>query len=98
MFQEYSSLELLLEGILPAKFLLKTAASMEVRLSLRSRESEASNLRASTRSVRLICHGTDTLGSRRTMATLVKGFGVTLRNLWRKPITENYPHEPVHFH
>src|SRR6266852_213081 len=32
-----------------------------------------------------------------TMATLVKGFIVTLRNLWRKPITENYPHEPVHF-
>jgi len=32
-----------------------------------------------------------------TMATLIKGFGVTLRNLWRKPITENYPHEPVHF-
>lgn len=32
-----------------------------------------------------------------TMATLVKGFGVTLHNLWRKPITENYPHELVHF-
>src|SRR5260370_34736450 len=32
-----------------------------------------------------------------TMATLVKGFGVPLRNLWRKPVTENYPHEPVHF-
>src|SRR5712691_3122221 len=65
MFQEYSSLELLLEGILPAKFLLKTAAFMDVRLSLRSRESEASNLRASTRSVKLICHGTDVHGSRR---------------------------------
>jgi NADH-quinone oxidoreductase subunit I len=32
-----------------------------------------------------------------TFATLVKGFGVTLRNLFRKPVTENYPEEPVHF-
>src|SRR5580692_12490319 len=32
-----------------------------------------------------------------TFATLVKGFGVTFRNLWRKPTTENYPEEPVHF-
>src|SRR3989454_11185179 len=31
------------------------------------------------------------------MATLVKGFGVTLRNLWRTPITKNYPHDPVLF-
>ena len=32
-----------------------------------------------------------------TFTTLVKGFGVTLRNLFRKPVTENYPEEPVHF-
>jgi len=32
-----------------------------------------------------------------TASTLAKGFSVTLRNLWRKPTTENYPHEPVHF-
>jgi NADH-quinone oxidoreductase subunit I len=32
-----------------------------------------------------------------TATALVKGFSVTLRNLWRKPITENYPHEGVHF-
>jgi len=32
-----------------------------------------------------------------TVVALVKGFGVTFRNLWRKPITENYPDEPVHF-
>ena len=32
-----------------------------------------------------------------TLATLVQGFGVTFRNLWRRPVTENYPYEPVHF-
>jgi len=32
-----------------------------------------------------------------TLAALAKGFSVTFRNLWRKPTTENYPHEPVHF-
>ena len=32
-----------------------------------------------------------------TLATLVKGFSVTFKNLWRKPVTENYPYEPVHF-
>jgi NADH-quinone oxidoreductase subunit I len=32
-----------------------------------------------------------------TLVTLGKGFGVTFRNLWRRPVTENYPHEPVHF-
>ena len=32
-----------------------------------------------------------------TCLTLVKGFSVTFRNMLRKPTTENYPHEPVHF-
>ena len=32
-----------------------------------------------------------------TFFTLAKGFSVTLRNLFRKPTTENYPVEPVHF-
>jgi NADH-quinone oxidoreductase subunit I len=32
-----------------------------------------------------------------TMVALAKGFGVTLRSLWRKPVTEDYPDEPVHF-
>src|SRR5437879_6545521 len=32
-----------------------------------------------------------------TITALVKGFGVTFRNLWRKTTTENYPDEPVHF-
>ena len=32
-----------------------------------------------------------------TFLTLAKGFSVTFRNMWRKPITENYPDEPVHF-
>src|SRR5487761_528392 len=32
-----------------------------------------------------------------TFFTLVKGFSVTFRNMLRKPITENYPEEPVHF-
>jgi len=32
-----------------------------------------------------------------TLVALVKGFGVTFRNLWRKPVTEYYPDEPVHF-
>jgi NADH-quinone oxidoreductase subunit I len=30
-----------------------------------------------------------------TIFTLAKGFRVTWRNLWRKPITENYPIEPA---
>jgi NADH-quinone oxidoreductase subunit I len=30
-------------------------------------------------------------------AALARGLGVTFRTLWRKPITENYPDEPVHF-
>src|SRR5215467_11667025 len=32
-----------------------------------------------------------------TLVTLVKGFSVTFRNMLRKPVTENYPEEPVHF-
>ena len=32
-----------------------------------------------------------------TFLTLAKGFSVTFRNIWRKPTTENYPDEPVHF-
>jgi len=32
-----------------------------------------------------------------TFAALTKGLGVTFRNLWRTPITESYPDEPVHF-
>jgi NADH-quinone oxidoreductase subunit I len=32
-----------------------------------------------------------------TFVTLVKGFSVTFKNLFRKPVTENYPDEPVHF-
>src|SRR6266566_3561075 len=32
-----------------------------------------------------------------TFEALVKGFGVTFRNIFRKTVTENYPHEPVHF-
>src|SRR6202050_5447039 len=32
-----------------------------------------------------------------TFVTLVKGFSVTFRNLFRKTVTENYPEEPVHF-
>ena len=32
-----------------------------------------------------------------TFLTLVKGFRVTFRNMLRKPVTENYPEEPVHF-
>src|SRR6266849_8725090 len=32
-----------------------------------------------------------------TIFTLAKGFSVTLRNMFRKPTTENYPDEPVHF-
>ena len=32
-----------------------------------------------------------------TFVALVKGFGVTFRNLWRKTVTENYPDEPVQF-
>jgi NADH-quinone oxidoreductase subunit I len=33
----------------------------------------------------------------RTFAALAKGCGVTFRNMLRKPVTENYPEEPVHF-
>ncbi len=32
-----------------------------------------------------------------TFLTLAKGFSVTFRNMLRKPTTENYPEEPVHF-
>lgn len=32
-----------------------------------------------------------------TFTTLVKGFSVTFRNMFQKTVTENYPHEPVHF-
>jgi NADH-quinone oxidoreductase subunit I len=32
-----------------------------------------------------------------TLSTLAEGLRVTFRNMWRKPITENYPDEPVHF-
>jgi len=32
-----------------------------------------------------------------TFATLVKGFSVTWRTMFRKTTTENYPVEPVHF-
>ncbi len=32
-----------------------------------------------------------------TLVTLAKGFSVTFRNMLRKPVTENYPEEPVHF-
>src|SRR5205809_453191 len=32
-----------------------------------------------------------------TFGALVKGFGVTFRNMFRKTVTENYPYEPVNF-
>src|SRR5579885_3589792 len=32
-----------------------------------------------------------------TFSTMFKGFSVTFRNMLRKTVTENYPHEPVHF-
>jgi len=32
-----------------------------------------------------------------TFSTLVQGFSVTFRNMFRKTVTENYPFEPVHF-
>ena len=32
-----------------------------------------------------------------TFTTMVKGFSVTFKNIFRKTVTENYPHEPVHF-
>src|SRR6202140_3391196 len=32
-----------------------------------------------------------------TFSTLVKGFSVTFRNMFRKTVTENYPYEAVHF-
>ncbi len=31
------------------------------------------------------------------LGALLKGFAVTFRNLWRKPITEHYPDAPVNF-
>src|SRR5260221_5802642 len=31
------------------------------------------------------------------MVARVKGFAVTWKNMFRKMVTENYPHEPVHF-
>ena len=32
-----------------------------------------------------------------TFSSMFKGFSVTFRNMFRKTVTENYPHEPVHF-
>src|SRR5262245_16014522 len=32
-----------------------------------------------------------------TFAALAKGFSVTFKNMFRKTVTENYPHGPVHF-
>src|SRR5260370_8174700 len=32
-----------------------------------------------------------------TFSTLAQGFSVTFRNMFRKTVTENYPHEAVHF-
>jgi NADH-quinone oxidoreductase subunit I len=32
-----------------------------------------------------------------SLTTLAEGLRVTFRSMWRKPITENYPDEPVHF-
>jgi NADH-quinone oxidoreductase subunit I len=32
-----------------------------------------------------------------TFVALAKGFRVTFANMLRKPVTENYPEEPVHF-
>jgi NADH-quinone oxidoreductase subunit I len=32
-----------------------------------------------------------------TTVALVRGFAVTWKNMFRKTVTENYPHEPVHF-
>jgi NADH-quinone oxidoreductase subunit I len=32
-----------------------------------------------------------------TFITVVRGFSVTFRNMWRKSTTENYPDERVHF-
>ena len=32
-----------------------------------------------------------------TTVALVKGFSVTFRNMFRKTVTENYPHQPVNF-
>src|ERR1700758_3279375 len=32
-----------------------------------------------------------------TFSTLAHGFSVTFRNMFRKTVTENYPHEPVNF-
>ncbi|MCL6565227.1 MAG: NADH-quinone oxidoreductase subunit NuoI [Acidobacteriia bacterium] len=31
------------------------------------------------------------------VGALLKGFAVTFRNLWRKPVTEHYPDAPVNF-
>jgi NADH-quinone oxidoreductase subunit I len=36
-------------------------------------------------------------GTRETVVALAQGLGVTFRNMWRKPTTESYPEEPVHF-
>ena len=32
-----------------------------------------------------------------SLTTMADGLRVTFRNMWQKPITENYPEEPVHF-
>src|SRR5260370_35396363 len=32
-----------------------------------------------------------------TTVALVRGLAVTWKNMFRKTVTENYPHEPVHF-
>src|SRR5262249_52277011 len=32
-----------------------------------------------------------------SLTAVAKGLGVTLRNMFRKTVTENYPDEPVHF-
>jgi NADH-quinone oxidoreductase subunit I len=32
-----------------------------------------------------------------TFRTMSQGFFVTFKNMFRKTVTENYPHEPVHF-
>jgi NADH-quinone oxidoreductase subunit I len=32
-----------------------------------------------------------------SLATLAQGLRVTFQSMWRKPVTESYPDEPVHF-
>ena len=32
-----------------------------------------------------------------TAVALVKGFSLTMKNMFRKTVTENYPHQPVNF-